>query len=306
MCAKTGIEMTKKIVVTGGTGFIGKNLCARLVEEGWDVTDISIDGYPVANVKNIKCNILDSAAITPIIENADIVVHLAAITGHDAIVNRPFETLELDYTGTRNVLNAFVRGKGEHFIYTSTGKVYGKPVYLPYDEEHPTKPSTISGKSKLITEKLLDFYSYFSQKCFSILRIFNVYGPGQGGSFLFPTIMRQLAQPKIVLGDMKPMRDYIYIDDVVEAFMAVIRNRVKGMNILNVGSGKSYSAQQIIDMIEKITGIRHEIISEHSRYRKDEYDDERADTEKLARLGWHAVTDLETGLRKTLDSWKAK
>jgi len=298
--------MAPKIVVTGGTGFIGRNLCARLVEEGWDVTTLIIEDHVLPNVKTIKSNILDANSLSSFIEEADVVVHLAAITEHDAIVNRPFETLELNYAGTRNVLNAFVKGKAKHFIYPSSGKVYGKPVYLPYDEEHPTKPSTILGKSKLIAEKLIDFYSYFSTKSFTIMRIFNVYGPGQGGTFLIPTIMRQLAQPKIVLGDLRPMRDYIYVKDLIEAFMTVIKSPEKSANAYNVGSGQSYSAQQIISTIEGITGIRHEIVTDHSRYRKDEFDDERADTGKLARLGWLAHTDLKTGLRKTLDSWKTK
>lgn len=296
--------MPQKILVTGGTGFIGRHLCARLVDDGWDATAVTIEDVTIPDIRIVKANILDEKSIAPLIEQADVVVHLAAITEHDAIFNKPFQTLELNYSGTRNVLNAFVKGKAQHFIYPSTGKVYGKPVYLPYDEEHPTRPSTILGKSKLIAEKLIDFYSAFAAKSFSIFRIFNVYGPEQKGSFLIPTILRQISNPIINLGDLKPMRDYIYIDDLIEAFMTVIKNPGRGLNIYNAGSGKSYSALQILETLDMLNGTRHEIASDPSKHRKDEYDDEKADTKKLSRLGWHTITDIESGLKKTLDAWK--
>ena len=107
--------MTEHIVVTGGTGFLGKHLCAQLAEDGWDTTAITIEDVELPCVETRKVDILDPDAIAQIIESADVVVHLAAITEHDTMVNRPFETLELNYAGTRNVLKPFVEGKGRHF-----------------------------------------------------------------------------------------------------------------------------------------------------------------------------------------------
>ncbi len=296
--------MAERVVVTGGTGFLGRHLSARLARDGWDTVAVTDLDEKLEGIETVKANVLDAGAISPIIEAADVVVHLAAITEHDAIVNRPFETLELNHTGTRNVLQSFTQGKGRLFIFPSTGKVYGKPEYLPYDEEHPARPSNVLGKSKLIAERLVDFYSTFSDKAFSVLRIFNVYGTGQKETFLIPTIISQLGSPKVVLGDLDPTRDYIYIDDVVDAFVAVMNKAGPGMSVYNVGIGRSYSPRDIIRMFEKIEGIECTVETDPSRHRSDEFDDERADTARLERLGWEGRTEMETGLRKTLETWK--
>ena len=208
-----------KILITGINGFIGQHLASELLKKGHYVIGLSRGNK--CSIKSISKyfsgSVLDKELVTRAIKNVDVVVHLAALTAHKDIVDNRFKTLETNFLGTQNILNVFSKSKTtKNFLYASTGKVYGNIVKLPITETHPTNPLNILGKSKLITEKLIDFYALAtlstSKKEFVIFRTFNVYGPGQGKNFLIPTIINQLSLNKkeITLGDIDAKRDYEY------------------------------------------------------------------------------------------------
>ncbi len=294
-----------KVVITGGAGFLGRYLCKNLLESGADVISLDRTESKVDGAQNYVADVLDLKSIEKYISQSDVVIHLAALTAHEDIVGDPYRALEISVQGTKNVLDAFIGSAAKQFIFPSTGKIYGKPQYLPYDEQHPLNPSTPLGKSKRITELLIDFYSTNSEKSFSILRIFNVYGPCQKENFLMPTILKQLENQKslIILGDVQAKRDYIFIDDVVKAFIIVMQNNPKGLNVFNVGTGKSYSAKEIVGTIEKILNRKIEIKVDPARFRKDEFADERADIAKIATMGWKPDFDIFEGLKQTVQAY---
>lgn len=280
-----------KILITGIDGFIGKHLSKALVKRGHRVHK----GGNVLNKKQIEEKIKD----------IDCVIHLAAKTSHFDIAENKFETLEINLTGTKNVLEAFLKSKKtKKFIFPSSGKVYGKIKNLPITENHPKAPLNILGKSKLIAEQLIDFYAN-NDKEFIIFRIFNVYGEDQKENFLIPTILKQVKGKKeIVLGDVKAKRDYLYIDDLMNAFvLAVEKNEKKGLSIYNICGGVSYSAQDIVKLIEKIKGQKIKVKTNPSLIRLDEMKNEYGSFKLIRKeLGWRPEVSIEKGLKKILSN----
>lgn len=285
-----------KILITGINGFIGAPLSKKL----------SSLGHEVSGIENKNGGILNKKTVEKAVDNADVVIHLAAITAHDAIVRKKFETLETNFAGTKNVLEAFSNSKSaKKFIYASTGKVYGKIIRLPIDEDHPTSPINILGKSKLLTERLIDFYaSAKPNKEFIVFRIFQVFGPNQKNNFLVSAILSQinLEKKEITLGDIHAKRDYVYIDDLIDAFArAVEKKPQEGLSIYNICTGVGSSARDIIHLIEKILGRKIKIKVDKNLLRKDEMNEEYGSNLKAKKsLGWKPFIDLESGLRKMM------
>lgn len=297
-----------KVLVTGSEGFLGKHLVLRLLLEGYVVYGISLPPTSVIEHPNYhytSLDILNREKLSHYFENStfDAVIHLAALTTHEELTKNKEKTLRINLEGTLNLLEEFRNTKSTKFIFTSTGKVYGRIQQLPLSEDHPTSPINILGKTKLVAEKLIDFFSYEATQQFIILRMFNVYGPGQRNYFLIPTILSQFrdGNDKITLGNIHDKRDYIFIEDIVEAIMIMLKKRLsENLNIFNVGSGKPHSALDIVRVIEEIFSKKVTIDIDKSRFRKDEFPEEYADIRKLLSLGWSPRYDLKTGLEKTI------
>lgn len=278
-----------RVLITGINGFIGKHLANKLIQRG----------HIVLGLGRSNGGVLNRAIVEKLTRNVEIVIHLAALTSHKDIEENKFETLETNLQGTKNVLDAFSKSKNAHkFLYASSGKVYGKIVSLPISEDHPTNPLNILGKSKLITEKLIDFYSS-DQKEFIIFRIFNVYGPNQHNNFLIPTILKQLNKKEMVLEDLEAKRDYVYIDDLINAFiLAIERKGIPEVSIYNICTGKSFSAFQIVRKISKINRIDIKVKSNPTLIRTDEEKDEYGSFEKVKKtFGWEPKKSIEEGLK---------
>lgn len=300
-----------RILITGINGFIGQHLARELLKRGHFI--VGVGRNKKCKVDNIKTyyegTVLDKKLVEKATTGVEAVIHLAALTSHETIVDKRFETLETNFLGTKNVLDAFLKSKKTRkFLYSSTGKVYGKIVHLPISEGRPTNPQNILGKSKLIAERLIDFYNDkqslrpngLNQKEFIIFRIFNTYGPGQRKNFLIPTILEQLKKGKkeIILGDIEAKRDYVYIDDLVNAFVLAVEGKVhKGVVIYNICTGLSSSAFQIVKIISKIKEIDIKVKVNSALKRRDEMKDEYGSYEKAKRyLGWEPRYSLKEGL----------
>ena len=292
----------ERVLITGIGGFIGRRLALALNAIGYDVSGISRSRIKLRNIQVYKADVLDKVALNDICKDKDIFIHLAAVTEYKKIQDSLIDNFEVGLLGTFNVLKAFTLSNSKHFIYPSSGKVYGKPFYLPYDENHKTNPETPLGKTKKICEDMVAYFSTLSDKSFSILRIFNVYGPGQKESFLIPTILSRVNESKIVLGDIRSKRDYIYIQDVVQSFITVIKNYRKGLNIYNVGSGVNHSAGDIVNLLGNLMNKNFNIKIDKSRLRKNESFDEGASVAKLKKLGWEPKYSLKDGLIEILNT----
>lgn len=296
-----------KILITGAGGFIGRRLAKNLSEiPGMEIYGLSREGTNLfPGIVPVQCDILDADGVERTFQNCrfDRVVHLAAITEHNEVVGRKQETLEINLKGTMNLLDSFNRHcAGSQFIYASTGKVYGETNEMPISERAMVNPSTVLGKAKRITENIVDFYAVPANR-YLICRIFNIYGEFQKRNFVVPTILDQLDSPAICLGNLYDKRDYLYIDDLIAAFIACLRSPLKFGNVdyVNIGSGTAVSVADILKEMETLLGRKLKVETDPSRFRKDETSVEFCNHGRLTKLtGWEPKFALQEGLRRTL------
>jgi len=291
--------MSENILITGVNGFIGRALSKRFLAQGYNVIGIDIHKESMDAIsKYYSGSVLDKDFLKPLIEQVDYVIHLAALTAHKDIVDNRFKAMELNFLGTKNVLDAFIKSKTKKFVYASTGKVYGRIYSLPLTEESPKEPLNPLGKSKYLTERLIDFYSS-PEKSLLILRLFNVYGKNLNKNFLIPNLIEQVKHSDVVtLGDINAKRDYIYIEDVVNAFNLCLENKTNEFEIFNVCSGIPRNAKDILEILERILKKEIKIKINPSLFRYDEYPVEYGSYEKIkSRFGWSPLNSLESFLQ---------
>jgi nucleoside-diphosphate-sugar epimerase len=228
----------------------------------------------------------------------DQVVHLAARTYvPDAWVD-PADFYRVNTQGTINVLD-FCRRTRAHLIYVS-GYCYGIPASLPLLESAPARPNNPYAFSKHAAEQACRFFHDFFQTPVTVLRPFNIYGPGQSSHFLIPRIVEQAVDPtisEIVVEDDKPRRDYVHVDDVVGAIRTLLKNPKPGATF-NVGAGKSYSVAELAKLICLAANVKKPLVS-RGRPRAHDIPDVVADITAIQEaVGWSPSTSLEEGLRE--------
>jgi UDP-glucose 4-epimerase len=287
----------KRILVTGSSGFVGKNLVEELKRQGADVLTL-------ADHDGRRIDIRDQQRVMRIINkirNIDIVYHLAAIASVPFSFENPGETYEVNVLGTLNILELCRLCNSEKIVFASS-YIYGQPQYMPIDEEHPLQPTNPYARSKILGEELCRAYNTdFGLKCI-ILRPFNIYGVGQNKNFLVPSIIAQLRYGKIELKDPEPKRDFLYISDIIDAYTKA--GEFKGnFEVFNIGYGKSYSVKKITEKIVQLYGKDVKINYKNER-RKNEIMDTVARIRKAKeKLGWEPSVDIDAGLKSMLGVW---
>ena len=278
----------KRILVTGSSGFVGRNLVEELKRHNVEVITLT---DPAGHRSDIR----DWQTVKEI-ENIDMVYHLAAKTYVPFSFENPGETYAVNVLGTLNILELCRLRNVEKIVFVSS-YVYGQPRYLPIDEKHPVQPTNPYMGSKVLGEELCRAYNTdFGVKCI-ILRPFNVYGVGQSGDLLIPTIISQLQAGKIELKDPAPKRDFVYVSDLISALIEA--GKFDGnFEIFNIGYGTSYSVKEIVDKIVQLYGKEVKMNYENER-RKSEIMDVVADIGKAKeKLGWKPKINLNEGLKR--------
>lgn len=283
----------KTILVTGCNGFIGKKLTVRLKKAGHEVIGLDLPDGDIAQKGSL--DFLRTRGIS-------CVFHLAAKTFVPDSWKDPFDFYRINLLGTVNVLE-FCRNTDCGLTHISS-YLYGPPEYLPIDENHPLKAYNPYSQSKILAEESVRFYTEKFNIRATILRPFNIYGPGQPSSFLIGELISKICDPmvsEIEVMDLKPKRDYVFIDDVVEALVLTI-DGPKG--IYNVGSGYSVSVGNLVDRLVLLSGCSKPIRSKGiSRPNEifELYSDIRLIQE---RLGWKPETELDEGLSQCIKSFQ--
>lgn len=293
------------IIVTGGSGFIGSHTCNLLSEQGHSVRIIDIAPPPMGvKAEFVRASVLDAARMQRLVSGAEAIVHLAALVDVNASMADPFSDFSVNAGGTLNVLEAARHAGVEKVAYASSAAVYGNPVEMPVNEEHPTQPLSPYGASKLTAERYVLLYNSLYGMKNTALRLFNVYGKGQsarspysGVITKFSDALSQGRQP-IIYGNGKQTRDFVHIDDVANAFSLAVDSSGSS-SPLNIGSGKETSVIELLKTMCALSGKQFD--PQFLPRREGEIERSVADySEAREKLGYCPKMELERGLKELL------
>jgi UDP-glucose 4-epimerase len=303
-----------KVLVTGGAGFIGSRLVRRLVEVGCVVrvlddlssgSMVNLSGLD-GSVEFIRGDVRSREVVYGAVKGVDAIVHLAGKTSVEESIGRPLEYNGVNVTGTLNVLDACVKGGVGRFIFSSSASVYGEPSELPLKEDSPVRPLSPYAASKLSAEHYINVYHRVYGLDTVILRIFNVYGCGQPLNDYSGVIAKFLGrikagEPPIIYGDGCQTRDFIYVDDVVDAFTLALNGDASG-ETFNIASGKPTTINELADTMIRLSG-KSGLKPIHVEARKGDIRHSYADISKaVEKLKFKPKTTLEEGLTKLLEN----
>lgn len=278
-------------LITGASGFIGSRLVAIL----------RAGGHTVLPLTGRDGDIGDKALLREFnAAKIDRVFHLAARTFVPKSWEEPTETHRINVGGTLNVLE-FCRGRHIPLTHVSA-YLYGQPKTQPISEDHPLEPNNPYALSKVMAEQACGFYARVHGLPVTVVRPFNIFGPGQNERFLVPSIVKQVLQaPEIRVLDLTPRRDYLFVDDLVDLLLATL-NAPCGHNIYNAGTGISLSVAEVIAAAQAEAATSKPVHSAQVP-RAQEIDDTRADVTKAYReLGWMPKHDFRSGIRVTINA----
>jgi len=298
----------KRVLVTGGAGFIGSHLVDRLVEEGCDV--VVVDNLKDGEISNLaesmdkidfrKVDIRDCEAMQDAMADVEVVFHLAANANVPYSVENPDYDFETNALGTYNVLKLSLDAGIEKVIYASSAAVYGEPAYVPIDENHPLNPISPYGASKLAGERLgFAYYSTYGLK-FVAIRIFNTYGERQRRYVMYDFLRKLTQNPRKleVLGTGEQIRDFCYVKDCVEAFITAAKDGKAIGEAFNIAGGNPISIKELAYLMINVLGLngKTEVVFTGKSWKGDIvrlY----ADISKIKRvLGFEPATSLNEGL----------
>ena len=279
-----------KILITGYSGFIGSYLLKRLNQTKHELilADIA-NGTDICDWHKVKQ-----------FEGIDVVIHLANLSFVPASYIEPKRFYETNYLSTLNMLELCRLNNAKLIFFSSY--VYGHPQYQPIDENHPVQAFNPYAQTKVICESLCEGYNRDFNVPVTIFRPFNIYGKGQNPDFLIPTIISQAQNGKIIIKDDRPKRDYIHVEDIVEAILKAVEadNDDKSIRKYNLGTGISYSVKEIVDMVCGFFDSKIEYLCTNE-IRPNDVLDTVADISKIKKeLGWEPKISIREGLQKML------
>lgn len=308
----------KKVLVTGADGFIGSHLTERLLEAGYDVKAFAyynsfntwgwLDSLPAEELKEIEVftgDIRDPNGVRHAMADVDGVFHLAALIAIPFSYHSPDSYVDTNIKGTLNVLQAARDFELERVLVTSTSEVYGTAQYVPIDEKHPFQGQSPYSATKIGADRLAEsFYRSFELPV-SIVRPFNTFGPRQSARAVIPTIISQLLAGKeqIKLGSLTPTRDFNYVKDTANGFLAIARSDQTIGEEINIATQREIS---IGDLAKEIIGQinpKAQIICEEERLRPEKSEVNRllGSNEKIRRLtDWEPKYTFAEGIQETI------
>ena len=314
----------KQVLITGGCGFIGSNLARRLVGLGANVTLVDslipLYGGNLANIADIKDNVTvnisdvrDVHAMRYLIKEKDYLFNLAGQTSHIDSMNNPFTDLEINGTAQLSILEAVREyNPGVRIVFASTRQIYGKPQYLPVNESHPIVPVDINGIHKLASETYHMLYHKVYNISSTCLRLTNTYGPGMRvkdarQTFLGIWVKQALTGENIkVFGDGNQLRDFNYVDDVVEALLlSAITDNAIG-EVANLGSDEVINLGDLAKLLISVNGEGYwDIVPFPSERKAIDIGDYYGDwTKAQSLLGWSPKVGLKEGLTQTIEYYR--
>ena len=315
---------SKRVLITGGLGFIGSNLAIKLVKMGADVTilDAMIPEYggnlfnidPIKNDARINfSNVCDEFSVNHLVKNKDYIFHLAGQVSHIKSMTNPFDDIDFNIKGTVVLMEACKKyNPGAVVVRSGTRGQYGPAIKLPVSEEAPSNPKGIYEISNLTAEKIMRVYhDHFGVRSV-LLRLTNIYGPraqmkthhyGVANWFLRQAIDNETIK---VFGDGSIKRDFLYVDDCVDAMLMSGVNSSGYGEILNVGRDDPTTFLELAKLVTQTAGMGRWEFAEFTHERKaQEPGDYLSDITKIKqRVGWSPKTPLKEGIRNSIDYYR--
>ena len=306
----------KRVLVTGGAGFIGSEAVKQLLDNGAVVT--VLDNFSSGKMqylpknkklKVIKGSILDDKIVTKTVKDQEIVFHFAALPFIPDSYYYPADFFKVNTVGSVNMISSSNKSRSvEVFIQLSTSEIYGSAQYTPMDENHPTAPHSTYAVSKLAADRAA--FTLHKENGFStvVIRPFNSYGPKYTEPYIIPEIMTQLMKgnKELTLGNVNTSRDFTFVSDTAEGILKAGLEKKAIGEIINVGSGTEVTIRELALKIAKVAKTKIKIKYDESRERP--YDVSRLicnNRKALEILGWKPKISLEKGLHITFE-WTKK
>ncbi len=311
----------RTVLVTGSDGFIGSHVVETLLDLGarvrafalynshgslgWlDSSQVFADALESGQAEFVLGDIRDAEHVVTSVEGVDVVLHLAALIAIPYSYVAPRSYVETNVTGTLNVLEAVRRHETPRLVHTSTSEVYGTPRTVPITEDHALRGQSPYSATKIAADKLAESYALSFGTPVTILRPFNTFGPRQSARAVIPTVLAQLlaGAQELRLGSVTPKRDFTFVTDTALGFARAAVSDVEPGSVVQLGTGRTESIGDIVDMARRITGSDAKVVVEDERVRPAGSEVEILLSDpSLARdlIGWTPQVDLETGLQLT-------
>ena len=306
----------RRVLVTGAGGFIGSHLAERLAGLGaktrcllrynsQDSVGWLSDSPVREDLEIIHGDIRDSESVLRAFKDVEVVFHLAALIGIPYSYHSPRSYVQTNVEGTLNILEAARKCGVQRLVCTSTSEVYGSAQYVPIDEKHPLQSQSPYSATKIGADKLAESYLRSFGLSLSIARPFNVYGPRQSSRAVIPTIITQaLTGSTVKIGNLDTTRDFTYVSDTVDGFIAIAECSATAGNTLNIGTGAEISIRDLAGVIFELTGTECAMEVEERRLRPEASEVERlcANSDEIRQLtGWKPGVPLREGLARTIE-----
>ncbi|MGC8738493.1 MAG: GDP-mannose 4,6-dehydratase [Candidatus Hydrogenedens sp.] len=306
--------MSKRALITGAGGFVGKHLTRHLINSGWEI--IGCDIVPQEGVQT--CNLLDTEQTETFIKSINSVSHVFHLSAVSFVPQSMQDPLSCFQTNTDSVISLTQLlnkhfGQDITFIFISTSEVYGPPYYLPINETHPLNPQNPYAISKLASDLYCQYIHKKGLLPTFIIRPFNHSGAGQNERFVLSSFAKQfiemekgIKQPILHVGNIEVKRDFLHVSDVVRVYELLAQKKGTG-DVYNLCSGKTYSLKQIIDILQTITGIKTEILIDKERTRTNDIPIICGSYEKLKTdFSWEPQYDIKDILNDLLNYWRER
>lgn len=307
----------RKILVTGAGGFVGRHMIDASLTRGLDV--VGLDNFMCSSradflreygrkIRLVEGDVRRFKDVQRAVKGADAVFHFAAIRSVVKTVEDPFVAHDVNATGALYLLEASLRARVKHFVFTSTSAVYGAAIAPKQREDGKLAPMSPYGVAKLAAEHYAKYY--FTEKGLptTCARIFNVYGPRQNPesrySLVVPGVLSKIraGERPMIDGSGEQARDFVYIGDVIDAFFRIAGDRRSYGKSYNLGAGRAHSINTLVKHLLRLTGSR--LKAAHGPRRPGDPDRTCADVSLIHRdLGWRPRVSLEEGLERTVQEF---
>lgn len=302
--------MARRVLVTGGAGFVGSQLVRELLDSKYHVA--VLDNFTIGlkeslpksgELRLVSGDVRDFGLVSRVVRNCPYVIHLAAQAFIPFSYEMPVHVAEVNAMGSINILKACQDHHVKRLVHISSSEVYGSAQYVPMNEKHPLQPFSTYSVAKTAADMWAQTFFWEHKLPVVILRPFNTYGPRESLPYFIPEIIRQcLKEPQIRVGNLDTCRDFTYVKDTANAMVKALETEEIEGEIINIGTGKTHKMKDILTLVKKETKTtKKPVVIDKGRLRPKDVDTLVTDNSKARKiLDWIPAISFEEGIRRTI------